>query len=134
VLANLGIRRGFVVHGADGLDEITTTGETIALEIQCGAIAHHTLTPDDFGLKPASREALQGGDRVVNCQIAEAVLEGSLGPHRDIVLANASAALVAAGKAPGFREGVSLAAEAIDSGAAKRKARELAEFSRAMTS
>ncbi|HEU0142205.1 MAG TPA: anthranilate phosphoribosyltransferase [Bryobacteraceae bacterium] len=132
-LANLGIRRGFVVHGADGLDEITTTGETIALEIQGGAIAHHTLTPDDFGLRPATREALQGGDRVVNCQIAEAVLEGSLGPHRDIVLANASAALVAAGKAPGFREGVSLAAEAIDSGAAKRKARELAEFSRAMT-
>jgi anthranilate phosphoribosyltransferase len=127
-LAMLGLARGFVVHGLDGLDEITTTRETLALEISSGAIAHRTLTADDFGVPAASSFDLQGGDRETNCQIIRAVLEGETGPRRDIVLVNASAALVAAGKTDDFREGVALAARSIDSGAAKERLANLIRF------
>jgi anthranilate phosphoribosyltransferase len=127
-LAALGLARGFVVHGSDGLDEITTTGPTLAFEIREGKVARHTLTPEDFGVGRASIEDLRGADREANCEIARSVLGGAAGPRRDIVLVNASAALVAAGKARDFQEGVSLAAGSIDSGAALRKARELAWF------
>lgn len=127
-LACLGLQKGFVVHGSDGMDEITTTGETLVLEIAGGAIAHHTLTPSDFGLKRARPADLRGGGKEQNAAIARSVLEGATGPQRDIVLANTSAALVAAGKARLFAEGVALAAEAIDSGAARRKLDELVRF------
>ena len=128
-LASLGLQRGFVVHGAGGLDEISTTGESLVLEIQRGAIAHHTLTPQDFGVKTAKIADLRGGERDANLSIARAILSGEPGPKRDIVLVNASAALVAAGKATGFLHGVELAAESIDSGRAREKVKHLARFS-----
>jgi anthranilate phosphoribosyltransferase len=131
-LACLGLRRGFVVHGLDGLDEISTTGETLALEIQRGAIAHHSLQPSDFGVARASMEDLRGGDRTENAAIARAVLAGESGPRRDIVLVNAAAALVAAGKAADFRDGMRVAAESVDSGAARHKLDELVQLTNAV--
>src|SRR3954471_13566784 len=127
-LAELGLRRGFVVHGSDGLDEITTTGPTLAFEIRDGQVERRTLEPADFGLATADPAALKGGDPAQNLEIAYAVLGGAHGPPRDIVLANAAAALVAAGHVEVLLEGVALAAMSIDSGAARRKAQALAEF------
>jgi len=127
-LAALGLERGFVVHGSDGLDEITTTGPTVAFEIRHGEVVRRTLTPDDFGVPLARPEDLRGGDRHKNLEMARAILAGATGPQRDIVLVNAAAALVAAGKASGFTEGVAIAARAIDSGAATKKAEALARF------
>jgi anthranilate phosphoribosyltransferase len=128
-LASLGLHRGFVVHGIDGtLDEITTTGETLALEIRSGVIAHHTLTPKDFGVRRARIEDLAGGDIDANCKIARAVLGGEKGPRRDVVLVNSSAALVAAARAADFDDGMRVAAESIDSGAARAKLDALVAF------
>jgi anthranilate phosphoribosyltransferase len=127
-LASLGLERGFVVHGSDGLDEITTTGPTTTLEITRGIIARRTLTPADFGVAVARAEDLKGGDRDENCRIAQAVLNGERGPRRDIVLVNAAAALVAAGKAQDFSEGMALAAASIDSGAARARLDQLIRF------
>jgi anthranilate phosphoribosyltransferase len=127
-LAALGLERGFVVHGSDGLDEITTTGPTLAFEIRHGEVTRRTLTPDDFGVAIARPEDLKGGDRQTNCAIAREILDGTPGPRRDIVLVNAAAALVAIGRARDFGEGVALAAAAIDSGAAREKAEALARF------
>jgi anthranilate phosphoribosyltransferase len=127
-LACLGLHRGYVVHGLDGLDEISTTAETLVLEIRGGAIAQYTLTPEDFGLKRAAPADLKGADKETNCVITRAILSGEKGPKRDIVLANAAAALVACSRAHGFREGVALAEEAIDSGSAARKLHELSTF------
>ncbi len=127
-LAALGLARGFVVHGSDGLDEITTTGPTLAFEVRDGSVARRQFTPEDFGVARAASEDLRGGDREANCEIVRSILAGAPGPRRDIVLVNAAAALVAAGLADGFREGAALAAESIDSGAASAKLRALAEF------
>jgi anthranilate phosphoribosyltransferase len=127
-IAALGIERGFVVHGSDGLDEITTTGPTSAWEIHDGKVEARTLEPGDFAVKTAAADDLRGGDRQVNLEIANAVLAGAHGPQRDIVLVNAAAALVAAGKAESFLEGMALGVVSIDSGAAKSKVRALAEF------
>jgi anthranilate phosphoribosyltransferase len=127
-LAALGLERGFVVHGSDGLDEITITGPTLAYEIADGQVTRRTFTPQDFGVEPAPIEALQGGDPDENCEIARAVLAGVCGPKRDVVLVNAAAALVVAGRADNFADGMAVAAEAIDSGAARRKLDELAAF------
>ena len=129
-LARLGLQRGFVVHGSDGMDEITTTGQTLVLEIARGAIVHRPLTPADFGVPKARAKDLKGGDRATNARIALAVLAGERGPRRDIVLVNASAALVAAGAAKTFAEGMELAAGSIDSGAAQRKLEELVRCTR----
>lgn len=129
-LAQLGLERGFVVHGSDGLDEITTTGPTLAFEIADGTVHRRTLCPEEFGVAAASLAELKGGDKQRNCAIAREILSGAQGPQRDIVLVNASAALVAAGKARTFREGSKLAAESIDSGAARKKAEELAAFNK----
>jgi anthranilate phosphoribosyltransferase len=127
-LATLGLQRGFVVHGLDGLDEITTTTETVALEIRAGAIAHRTLAPEDFGVSRADAAELKGDDVETNARIALAVLDGERGPRRDIVLVNASAALVAAGVAEDFGQGMSIAAHSVDSGAARRKLAELIRY------
>lgn len=129
-LAGLGLQRGFVVHGSDGLDEITTTGPTTAFEIRQGSIERRILTPEDFGVPRALPADLKGGEAELNREIAGAVLHGAPGPQRDIVLVNSSVALVAAGKASDFRAGMDLAACSIDSGAALRKAEALACFSR----
>jgi len=127
-LAELGLRRGFVVHGADGLDEISNTGETSITEITSGQVKSWTLRPEDLGLPRCALADLLGGDVAENVQIIHDILKGERGPKRDIVLMNAAAALVAAGHANDFREGVRLAAESIDSGAARQKLLALAEF------
>jgi anthranilate phosphoribosyltransferase len=124
----LGMQHGFVVHGSDGLDEITTTGPTSAWEIRDGTLEPRVLEPADFAVHTAQTEDLRGGDRQVNLEIANSVLAGALGPRRDIVLVNAAAALVAAGKAETFLEGMALGVVSIDSGAARRKVEALAHF------
>src|SRR5438270_1629782 len=98
-IAALGIRRGFVVHGSDGLDEITTTGATHAWEVREGVVSRRELAPADFGVAVATAEDLRGGDACENLVIANEVLAGARGARRDVVLVNASAALVAAGVA-----------------------------------
>jgi anthranilate phosphoribosyltransferase len=127
-LAELGLERGFVVHGSDGLDEITTTGTTLAFEIRGGRVERRTLSPEDFGVERASASALKGADTETNAVIARAIFKGAVGPPRDIVLVNASAALVAAGKAASLREAMEMAQKSIDSGAAWQKVEELARF------
>ncbi len=128
-LAALGLERGFVVHGSDGLDEITITGPTLAYEIAKGQVTRRTLTPEDFGVAPAPLEELQGGDPDENCEIARSILAGARGPKRDVVLVNAAAALVVAGRATSLAEGMKVAAESIDSAAARHKLEQLAAFS-----
>ena len=127
-LAKLGLERGFVVHGSDGLDEITTTGTTVAFEIRGGRVERRTLSPEDFGVERAPASALKGADAETNAVIARAIFKGAVGPPRDIVLVNASAALVAAGKASDFGQGMEMARKSIDSGAAWGKVEELARF------
>jgi len=131
VLARLGLERGFVVHGDDGLDEITTTGPTFVLEITRGAIANHEWTPEDFGVRRAVARDLKGGDPAANREIALAVLSGAEGPRRDIVLVNAAAALIVAGKAASQAQAMAVAAQSVDSGAAKRKLDQLIAFTQA---
>ena len=127
-LAELGLERGFVVHGSDGLDEITTTGTTLAFEIRGGRVERRTLSPEDFGVARAPGSALKGADIETNAVIARAIFKGAAGPPRDIVLVNASAALVSAGKAADFREAMEMARKSIDSGAAWKKVEDLARF------
>jgi anthranilate phosphoribosyltransferase len=128
VLGKLGSTRAFVVHGADGLDEITISGETHITVLESGQIASHTIAPEQFGLRRAPLRALAGGDARQNADITTAVLEGKPGPHRDVVLLNAAAALAVAGSATDLESGLRLAAQAIDSGAALEKLRRLQNF------
>ncbi len=130
VLAELGTIRAFVVHGADGLDEISNTGESRVSEVREGLVRSFTVRPEDFGMPRASIGDLQGGDRAQNAQIIRAILDGEPGPKRDIVLMNAAAALVAGGKARDLKEGVALAARSIDSGAARGRLQALVDLSR----
>jgi anthranilate phosphoribosyltransferase len=118
-LGRLGVQRGLVVHGSDGLDEITTTGPTLAAVVESGSVREKTLAPEDFGVARAQPQDLRGGDRVENAAIVRQVLQGEKGPRRDIVLVNAAAALVTAGLAADYRAGVALAQESIDSGRAR---------------
>jgi anthranilate phosphoribosyltransferase len=127
-LAELGAARAFVVHGEDGLDEITLSGKTQVAEVHNGAVKAYAVTPEEFGLRRAPREALAGGDAAHNADLIRRVLGGDRGPRRDIVVANAAAALVAAGASPNFREAAGLAAASLDSGAASAKLQEFAVF------
>jgi len=127
-LAALGLPRGFVVHGSDGLDEITTTGPTLAFEIRDGSVTRREFTPEEFGVARAGIEDLRGGDREVNCAIVHSILSGAAGAPRNVVLVNSAAALVAADLAHDLGEGAARAAESIDSGAALGKLRALAQF------
>lgn len=120
-LARLGSHRAFVVNGSDGLDELTLTGPSTVFGVRNGAVERLVLTPEDFGLRQASGDALKGGDARENAAIAEAVLSGVRGAQRDIVAMNAALALVAAEKASDFREGVRLAEAALDSGSARAR-------------
>jgi anthranilate phosphoribosyltransferase len=126
--ARLGIERAFVVHGSDGLDEITTTGITTVFQVEEGRVQKGRWSPADFGLEQVPLEDLKGADAETNAQILRAVLEGENGPRRDIVIANAAAALLLAQRAPDLKSAVALAAESIDSGAARRKLEQLIEF------
>src|SRR5687767_525852 len=130
VLAELGTVRAFVVHGADNLDEISNTGESRVSEVREGIVRSYTVRPEDFGLARTTIGELMGGDREENARIIRAILDGEAGPKRDIVLMNSAAALVAGGKARDLKEGVGLAAHAIDSGAALRKLEALIGLSR----
>lgn len=130
-LASLGLQRGFVVHGADGLDEISTTGESSLIGILRGAIDHRIVTPEDFGVPRATLDLLRGGEAAQNAEIVHAVLGGAKGPHRDIVLVNAAAALMAAGRAAEIPDAVRLAANSIDTGAARAKLEAFVQFTRA---
>jgi anthranilate phosphoribosyltransferase len=130
-LASLGLARGYVVHGLDGLDEISTTSETFVLEIRGGAIAHLTFSPEEFGLRRADPSELKGSGSEENRAIARAILSGERGPKRDIVLLNAGAALAVSGRVRDIPAGIELAAQSIDTGAAARKLEELARFTAA---
>lgn len=127
-LASLGLERGYVVHGSDGLDEISTTATTHMMGIVHGAIEHEVVEPEQFGVRRAKLEDLQGGSAEDNARIIVEILEGGRGPRRDIVLVNAAAALRAAGVAQSFEDGMKKAAAIIDSGAARAKLQAFVEF------
>jgi anthranilate phosphoribosyltransferase len=138
-LAELGTRHAFVVHGEDGLDEISLSAETLIAEVttkksSAGAEKQkpgvHILrvAPEDFGLERAPLAAISGGDPSENASIIRGIFSGDAGPRRDIVIANAAAAIVAAGRASNFRQGAALAAESIRSGAAREKLEALVKF------
>jgi anthranilate phosphoribosyltransferase len=118
VLALLGTERAWVVHGSDGLDELTTTGVSDVAVVDDGRVATFRISPRNAGLPEAKPEDLTGGNAMENAAQICAVLGGLKGPFRDIVLLNAAAALLVAGKAQSLRDGVALAAESIDSGEA----------------
>lgn len=130
VLASLGAESAFVVHGADGLDEVTTTGPTYILRLRDGEVTHAELTPEDFGIERSRASELVGGDVDQNVAILTRILAGHHGPTRDAAVINAAVGLVAAGVADGFAEGVTAAAAAIDSGAASDVLARVVERSR----
>jgi anthranilate phosphoribosyltransferase len=118
-LTNLGAEHVWVVHGADGMDELTTTGPTTVAELSQGSVAVFEITPEQAGLPRASIADLQGGDAETNARAILDVLDGKHGPYRDIVLLNAGAALIVGERAASITEGVERAAHAIDTGKAK---------------
>jgi len=126
--AALGAKRLFVVHGLDGLDEITTIGPTRVAEVKSGGVTSYEIKPSDFGLPTASRQDLAGGEAAENANVVREVLSGKPGPRRDIVLLNAAAAIVAGQKAKDLKEGIAVAAQSIDSGAAMQKLEKLVEM------
>ena len=130
-LSMLGLRRALVVHGLDGLDEITITGTTRVAEAREGSVRSYEVEPEEFGMARATLKDISGGDAVANAAIIRAVLNGEKSPRRDVVLLNAAAALVAAGRADRIAEAVPIAAESIDSGAAAKKLEALARFASA---
>jgi len=127
-LSMLGLRRALVVHGLDGLDEITITGTTRVAEAREGSVRSYEVEPEEFGLARAPLREISGGDATANAAIIRAVLAGEKSPRRDVVLLNAAAALVAAGRANHIAEAVPLAAKSIDSGVAAAKLQALARF------
>jgi anthranilate phosphoribosyltransferase len=128
-LSMLGLHRALVVHGSDGLDEITITGPTRVGEVREGQVHTYEVTPEEFGLQRATLEEIVGGDAALNAALIREVLSGKKSARRDVVLLNAAAALVAAGRADHLRDAVPLAAKAIDSGAAEQKLEALITFS-----
>lgn len=127
-MTKLEVRHGLVVHGSDGLDEITLTGETEIAEMENGTFHLWKFSPEDAGLQRAQLSSLQGGDAQENACILQAIFAGETGPRRDIVLVNAAAALLVAGLASDFRDGIQHAARAIDSGAVGRTIAALVQF------
>ena len=119
VLNNLGCEAAWVVHGSDGLDEMTTTGPSFVAELKAGKVSTFEVSPEDAGLGVASPEDLKGGDGAHNAKALTAVMDGEPGPYRDVTLYNAAAALIVAGKAKDLKQGVEIAAAAIDGGQAK---------------
>jgi len=127
-LAMLGLRRALVVHGNDGLDEITITGPTRVAEMRDGRVHAYEVTPEEFGLKRAPMVAIAGGDVQENAAIIHDILDGKESARRDVVLLNAAAALVAAGRVGNMKEGIPRAAFSLDSGAARVKLDALVSF------
>ena len=118
VLGLLGIEKAWVVHGSDGIDEITTAGPTHVAALDGGRVTTFEVTPEEAGLPRARPEQLKGGDPQHNAKALRGVLAGEAGPYRDIVLLNAGAALIVAGRAANLKDGAATAAKVIDSGAA----------------
>jgi anthranilate phosphoribosyltransferase len=133
-LLMLGSERAWVVHGADGIDEISTTGHTKVSECRGGAVNTFYVHPADFGIAKALPAELKGGDAAANAAIVTAILDGRKGPARDVVLLNAGAALFVAGRVATVQEGIAKAASAIDSGAAKATLETMARASHAEAS
>ena len=129
VLKNLGSKAALVVHGADHCDEISITGETAICQLKDGAIENYRIAPEEVGLKKASLETIRGGTPEQNAAILLKILNGEPGPARDVVLLNAGAVFMAAGKVGGFKEGIEVARESIESGQALKKLNELIRFS-----
>jgi anthranilate phosphoribosyltransferase len=124
----LGLKRALVVHGEDGLDEITITGVTHVAEVRDRKIRLFDITPEEFGLSSAPISEIQGGDKAANAEIILRILEGEKSPRRDVVLLNAAAALVVAGRADSIGQAMPIAAESLSSGAAREKLARLVEF------
>jgi anthranilate phosphoribosyltransferase len=130
VLQRLGTRRAFVVHGHEGLDEISISGPTRVTELKDGALKTYDLTPDRYFGVCGDADSLRGGDAACNAGILRSILAGEEGPRRHVVLLNAAAALTAAGKAADIKAGIAVAAASIDSGKALEKLDALVEFTR----
>jgi anthranilate phosphoribosyltransferase len=118
-----------VVHGEDGLDEITTVAKTHVYEAVSGKIKNYQIHPDDFGIKKAKAQDLSGGNAADNARILIDILQGKAGPKRDIVVLNSGCAIYAADRAKSIKEGIALASESIDSGSAYKKFELLREYS-----
>ena len=127
-LQGLGLKHAFVVHGANGLDEVSISSRTYVVEILGDEIRQFMMTPEDFGIPSARIDGIFGGNASENAKIIESIFRGERGPKRDVVLLNTAPALVAAGAAATWKDGIRLAAESIDSGAALRKLEELRRF------
>ena len=132
-LSILGLRRALVVHGADGLDEITITGPTRVAEVRDAQVHSYEISPEQFGLKRAPIEEIAGGDAAANAIIIREILDGKKSSRRDVVLLNAAAALMAARRADHLARGLPIAAQAIDTGAARAKLDALVRFTNAST-
>jgi anthranilate phosphoribosyltransferase len=128
-LSMLGLRRALVVHGSDGLDEITITGPTRVGEVRDGQVHTYEITPEECGLQRATLAEISGGDAALNASLIRDVLAGKKSARRDVVVLNVAAALVAAGRAQHLRDAAPMAAAAIDSGAAAAKLQALVAFS-----
>ncbi len=129
VLKNLGSESVWVVHGSDGLDEITLTGPTFVAALENGTIRSFEVSPEDVGLKRVPGEALKGGDATANALALRNVLAGKPGAYRDVALLNAAAALVVAGRSKDLKEGMALGIQSIDSGAAAERLKRLIDVS-----
>jgi anthranilate phosphoribosyltransferase len=132
-LAELGVERALVVHGAGGLDEISLCGETLVADVERGFVTRYTVTPEDFEVAEAPLESIRGGSPQENAVMIRGILDGEEGARRDVVVMNAAAALVATGVAENFAEGARLARAAIESGAAREKLARFVEFTQAET-
>ena len=128
VLKNLGAKRALIVHGADGLDEVTITGKTKVSELKNKKVKTFSVKPQDFKIRKASLQDIRGGSIEDNVRIIREVLEGKKGPKQDVVILNAAAALLAGGLAEDFKKGIKLAGESIASGKALDKLNKLIEF------
>jgi anthranilate phosphoribosyltransferase len=128
-LMQLGVERALVVHGLDGLDELSTLGPSLICEVNGDGIVETEVTPEDFGLTRVTADDIAGSDPATSAAQVIAVLEGETGPRRDIVLLNAAAAIYVGGAAASVSEGLGVAAHSIDSGAARRKLRAMVRFS-----
>ena len=127
-LSMLGVRRALVVHGLDGLDEITITGPTRIADVHNSEVHTYEVTPEEFGMQRASLQDISGGDATTNASIIREIFDGKESARRDVVLLNAAAAIVAAGKAIHLSDAIPLAIQSIDSSAANKKLNDLVHF------
>ena len=133
VLKRLGCLHALIVHGNDGLDEISISGPSQIWELKSGEIYEYTIAPEDFGIQQASSDEIRGGVAEENVEVMHKVLSGEHGPKRDIVLLNAAAAITAGNQADSLAEGLVIAQESIDSGRASSKLNALIDLSQQLT-